>query len=236
MPPPTGLAARAFERAMSLNLENIGSALAAATPRTLLDVGCDDGDRTIELARRAGASEVFGVEAVAERAEAARRRGIEVVVTDLTTGLPYAESTFDAVVSNQVIEHLHDTDSFVSECARVVRPGGVVVTSTENLASWHNLVALLCGWQPFSLTNVSRVTSGLGNPLALYRGLPHTQPETWQHIRVFAYRALRELFEAHGLVVESILGAGYYPLPAAVGLRDPRHAAFITAIARRPSV
>lgn len=44
---------------------------------------------------------------------------------------------------------------------------------------------------------------------------------TWQHLRVFGYRGLRELLEPHGLSVEDVRGAGYYPLPGRVA-RVPR--------------
>jgi SAM-dependent methyltransferase len=231
---PRNLAARAFVAAMEANLENIRSLLSAAPLPRLLDIGCDDGERTLDFAQSARATEIFGVEAIDERAELARRRGVQVEVADISAGLPYEDATFDGIVSNQVIEHLHDTDGFVQECHRVVRPGGLVVVSTENLASWHNIAALVCGWQPFSLTNVSGTTGGLGNPAAVFRGQPHTRPPSWQHVRVFAYRGLNELFDEHGFDVERIAGAGYFPLPASIGRRDPRHAALITISARRP--
>jgi SAM-dependent methyltransferase len=229
------LAARAFERAMRDNLANVEQALAAAAPvDALLDVGCDDGVRTLAFAAAARAASVHGVETVAEQAERARARGIEVAVADVETGLPYDDGSFDAVVSNQLLEHVHDTDRLVAELRRVLRPGGVAVVSTENLASWHNVLALVLGWQPFSLTNVSEVGPGLGNPAAVHRGSAQTRPRSWQHVRVFAHRGLRELFTGHGLAVERLLGAGYYPLPSRFGRHDPRHAAFLTVVARRP--
>jgi hypothetical protein len=49
---------------------------------------------------------------------------------------------------------------------------------------------------------------------------------------VFAYRGLRELFHAHRFTDVHLCGAGYYPLPAAVARRDPRHAAFLTVVSR----
>jgi hypothetical protein len=49
-------------------------------------------------------------------------------------------------------------------------------------------------------------------------------------VKVFSYRGLRELFEANGLKVRAIRGAGYYPLAAGAGKVDPRHAAFLTAV------
>lgn len=46
--------------------------------------------------------------------------------------LPFADGSFDAVCSNAVLEHVDDLPAFVSEAARVLRPGGVV----DML--WHN--------------------------------------------------------------------------------------------------
>jgi SAM-dependent methyltransferase len=46
--------------------------------------------------------------------------------------LPFADESFDAVCSNAVLEHVGDLPAFVSETARVLRPGGVV----DML--WHN--------------------------------------------------------------------------------------------------
>lgn len=229
-------AALMFERAMTHNVANVRAALAEVAPvGRLLDIGCDDGERTEEFARAAGAGAVFGVESEADAAAAARERGIDVAVADLGDGLPYDDDAFDAVVSNQVIEHLHDTDLFASEVARVLAPGGTAVISTENLASWHNIAALVLGWQPFSLTNVTSSRTGLGNPAAVHRGVEHTRPASWQHVRVFSYRGLSELFAAYGLDVVRVDGAGYYPLPTRVARRDPRHAAFITVVARKPA-
>lgn len=219
---------------MEANLDNINRLLGASPRPRLLDIGCDDGLRTLSFAAHASATEIFGFEAVPERAEAARSRGIQIEVGDIAGGLPWPDASFDAIVSNQVIEHVSDTDAFVRECRRVTRPNGIVIVSTENLASWHNIAALVLGWQPFSLTNISATIGGLGNPAAIFRDRPHTQPSTWQHVHVFAYRGLSELFANHGLLVDEIAGAGYYPLPARLGCRDPRHAAFITVAARLP--
>jgi SAM-dependent methyltransferase len=227
-------AAAMFNRAMALNLENVERALQLA-PRDgrLLDLGCDDGVRTRGFAAAAQAREVHGVELAAAAAGAARARGITVAEADLNGPLPFSDASFDVVVSNQVIEHLTNTDGFVSEIARVLSPGGVAVVSTENLASWHNVAALALGWQPFSLGNVTSRRAGLGNPLAIHRG-ENVGPGSWQHVKVFSYRGLRELFEACGLTVRALTGAGYYPLPAVIGRVEPRHAAFLTIVCSRP--
>jgi SAM-dependent methyltransferase len=226
-------AARAFAAAADANFANVRRALAGAPPGgVLVDLGCDDGGHTLEFAAAARARRVCGVDVVEERGAAARERGVDFTLADLNVPLPYSDASFDVVVSNQVIEHLTDTDSFVHELHRVLRPGGIAVVSTENLASWHNVLALLLGWQPFSLSNVSGTRLGLGNPLAAQRGQAPTL-RSWEHVRVFAYRGLTELFEAHGFTVEKVVGAGYYGLPAALARLDPRHAAFLTVTARK---
>ena len=216
---------------MQENLGNIRRALEGAPAGgALVDLGCADGSRTLDFAAQARAGSTYGVEVTPAHARAARARGVDVVEADLNGRLPFDDARFDIVVSNQVIEHLADTDRFVSEIRRILRPGGLAVTSTENLASWHNISALLLGWQPFSLTNVTRRGGGVGNPLALHRGEEPALP-TWEHMRVFAYRGLRELFLTHGFTVTAVLGAGYYPLGARVGRLEPRHAAFLTLVA-----
>ena len=228
------LAAAAFDRAMAANIDNIVTLLEHDPSAVLLDVGCDDGELTMQLARAVGTTSVHGVEVVEGRASLARSRGVAVSATDLNQGLPYHDGAFDVVCGNQVIEHLADTDRFVAEIFRVLRPGGYAILSTENLASWHNVVALVFGWQPFSLTNVTSTRMGLGNPLAVHRHSNWEHGETWQHRRVFAFQGLRELLKAHAFDVEQTLGAGYYPLPCRVARIYSRHAAFLAVKARRP--
>jgi SAM-dependent methyltransferase len=46
--------------------------------------------------------------------------------------LPLADGEVDVVVNFQVIEHLWDQGQFVTECARVLRPRGVLLMSTPN--------------------------------------------------------------------------------------------------------
>jgi hypothetical protein len=74
---------------------------------------------------------------------------------------------------------------------------------------------------------VSEKASDIGNPLAIHRG-EKPKLKSWQHVRLFSFRGLKEIFEKHGFRVVRLLGAGYYPLPSFFAGWDPRHAAFLT--------
>ena len=227
---------RVYESASRLNRGNIvelARRARAGGRMVLLDLGCDDGVWTRSLAEAVGADEMYGVEIVEGSAREAAANGVRVSRLDLSQPLTELPSgAFDLVHANQVIEHVPSVDLFVSEVHRLLRPGGHAVISTENGSSWHNVFAAAMGWQIFSLTNVSSLKAGLGNPLAIQRGRsPYTG--TWTHKTVFNYRGLREMFEAHGFKNVEIAGAGYFPLPAILGKLDPRHSAFITVFAEK---
>jgi 2-polyprenyl-3-methyl-5-hydroxy-6-metoxy-1,4-benzoquinol methylase len=154
----------AVEDAAERNVTNIERLIDPGDASILLDLGCDDGSLTVRLAARAGATEIHGVEIVDERARIAAERGIQISPNDLNEPLAYADGTFDLVCTNQVIEHLVETELFVREIKRVLKPEGYAVVPTENLASWHNIASLFEGWQPFSLVNVSHEHGSIGNP------------------------------------------------------------------------
>lgn len=222
-----------FTTAMEQNVAELRSLVHArsSSEAVVCDIGCWDATSLLRYAPPDAT--LTGLELSEQAARVATTRGVAAVVADISSPWPLRDASLDLVTSNQVIEHVPDTDHFVGEVFRVLRPGGSAVISTENLASWHNIAALLFGWQPFSITNVSTRRASIGNPMS---NLRHGEDlgVGWQHVRVFAHRGLMELFEVHGFTDVSIHGAGYYPLPSGFGRRDPRHAAFITVAARRP--
>jgi SAM-dependent methyltransferase len=221
------IALRLYAASDALNRRNIKELIQGLPSSALCDLGCDDGAWTIELNSGLGGHKVFGVEIVPDRARIAYGRGVDVSIANLAAGFPFNDESFDLVHANQVIEHVSDVDHFLAEANRVLRIGGVAVISTENGSSWHNILAATMGWQIFSLTNVSGLNGGVGNPLALHRGSP---PSTlWaRHKTIFNYRGLIEILRVHGFKVIRSLGAGYYPLPARLGRVDARHSHFIT--------
>lgn len=217
------------------NNKNILSLLEKNQNATIIDLGCDDGKWTRKLAIRVGTNKIFGIEVIKSRIKLAKKNKIDVLECDLNKKFPYRNKSFDIVHSNQVIEHLNDTDSFIEEIYRVLKPGGFAIISTENLSSWHNIFALLLGFQPFSMTNFSKL-GNIGNPLALWNGKVsrNSAIKSWQHQRLFSYRGLTDIFSKHGFKVEVVKTSGYYPLPGFFSRIDPVHGHWISIKARRP--
>ncbi|MEU6850009.1 class I SAM-dependent methyltransferase [Actinacidiphila alni] len=100
---------------------------------TLLDIGCGTGLVT-ELLDRPGLR-VFGVDASQGMARVAAERLGPSVVLGTGRRLPFADASLDAVSAVWLLHLLPDAPAVVAECARVLRPGGVFVTTVDKDAS-----------------------------------------------------------------------------------------------------
>ena len=97
----------------------------------VLEAGCGEGygaDLISRVARRVIALDYDETTVLHVRARYPR---VEVMHGNLAE-LPLADASVDVVVNFQVIEHLWDQTQFVRECARVLRPSGLLMVSTPN--------------------------------------------------------------------------------------------------------
>ena len=105
-------------------------------------------------------------------------RGVGLDITkgdDLEQPFKIKSASVDLVIALEIIEHLFDTDHFLSEINRVLKPGGYLILSTPNLASLTNRLKLLFGRYPKYL-EYSRAGAG---HLHLYTpGILRTQIES----------------------------------------------------------
>ena len=97
----------------------------------VVDAGCGEGYGSRILARHA--RRVLALDLDEPTLVRARKRypAPGFARSDLLR-MPLDRSSVDAIVALQVLEHVTDAEAFVQACARVLRPGGVLVLSTPN--------------------------------------------------------------------------------------------------------
>ena len=105
----------------------------------ILDAACGTGFGTYALAQ--GASTAVGVDLAPDAIDEARARylapGLFYLIMDVAK-LAFRSATFDAVISQDTIEHLPDDKGFVAEAARVLSPGGIFIVFTPHREAHTN--------------------------------------------------------------------------------------------------
>jgi SAM-dependent methyltransferase len=147
-------------------------------PGRLLEVGCAGGWLLKHAIERGWSAQ--GVELSADAVAHARGLGLEVFHGDLIAASLPADS-FDLIYLGDVLEHVPDCRGTLAECARVLKPGGILYLrgpiTTNSIARSLALAA----------------SGALGHTLIL-REPPY-------HLWEFTPGSLRRLFEACGLEV-----------------------------------
>jgi SAM-dependent methyltransferase len=112
----------------------------------LLDIGCGDGEVIARVADRY--AHIVGADiSPAVVQEAARRRGAIArwLVLDASRTLPFADASFDAIVSLSTLQYLFDPSTFLRDAHRLLRPGGRLLVETPNVAYLPQRLRLLAG-------------------------------------------------------------------------------------------
>ncbi len=116
--------------------------------------------------------------------------GIDARVHDLSQPFPFEKNSFDGAVCIEVLEHLYDPKFTVSEIFRVLKPGGLLVTSVPNNGYFRERL------RAFTHAELSTSISDFSNE---WKGA---------HIRFYNLRSFRRLFEVSGFQIESVRSNG----------------------------
>ncbi|MEA2575705.1 MAG: hypothetical protein QOH93_3003 [Chloroflexia bacterium] len=134
------------ENHQEANLRDIRLVLGSPVHVTrVLDLGAGMGGLSVALLREFGDSglEVQATDYNPSYAQIARLRArrysLDLPIT-VAAGekLPYSDSQFDVVLCMDVLEHVQDVEAVLSEIFRVLKPGGVVLTTVPNRRAFRD--------------------------------------------------------------------------------------------------
>ncbi|HXH37916.1 MAG TPA: methyltransferase domain-containing protein [Thermoanaerobaculia bacterium] len=115
----------------------------------VLDVGCGTGFPLIELAERLGSrAHVHGVDpwsgGLKRAAEKIAGRGTPNVTLHegSASAMPFADATFDLIVSNLGVNNFEDRAAAIRECRRVARKGATLALTTNLQGHMRELYAV----------------------------------------------------------------------------------------------
>lgn len=166
----------------------------------VLDIGCGFGGLARLAGDYLGATEIHGIDIDPRVVDEARGKGVSVVLQDAGAGpLPFGDEFFDVTMTFGMMDYLEYFDGVIREISRVTRVGGFVLVSLPNLASWHNRLMLLRGYQPRDVEISSEILAGTK---ANYRA---SGERPAGHIHVPTLRAFVELMEYHGYETQGVL-------------------------------
>ncbi len=167
----------------------------------IADVGCGGGIFSEALARNG--ARVTGIDATRELIDVACEHALQSAIEidyRLGTSSELAASNaagFDAVVCMELIEHVPDPDALLRDCARLLKPNGLLIVSTLNRTPEAYALGIVAAEYAFSL---------------LPRG-------THDYANFIKPSELARSARRYGLALEDVSGMAYNPLTRHARLR-----------------
>lgn len=200
-------------------------------PVRLLDVGVGNG-RTLRYCQAAAIDQriaFHGVDNSTRRlANVHASWRWKLALGDVQKGLPYPDASFDAVVCEQVLEHLPDAPRVVGELVRVLAPGGLLIAGVPTFSA--------------PLAFLRR------NVVPVFDRLFGVKRD---HVQVFTLGSFRRLLEGAGLTIQDARGfrlvsggplafledyEWWYRLNRSVGRAVPGLCTEVQVLASKPAV
>lgn len=103
---------------------------------------------------------------------------------DFPADIPLPDNSVDLIVAAEVFEHLYSPINFISQSARVLKPGGRLLLTTPNVSYFGNICRLVCGKSIFPNLHESHF---------------YLKSEWRAHMRVYDASEIRTLMADGGL-------------------------------------
>jgi SAM-dependent methyltransferase len=170
--------------------DTVVNILQALPKGKLLDVPAGEG----ALAARLGQAG-FEIECCDLYPEIFRLPAVEIRRGDLAGTLPYPDQSFDYITCLEGLEHIENPQQAVREFARLLRPGGHLITSIPNILNVEErLKWLIYGYtshfKPLTRESVAQVRKQFGEKV-----------EVALHVNAIGYAELRYTLEEYGFEI-----------------------------------
>jgi methionine biosynthesis protein MetW len=146
----------------------------------VLDLGCGDGAllSTLIASRQVHG---YGIDIADENVLACVKRGVNVIQSDLESGLAgFRDHSFDTVILSQTLQQIHRVETIINEMLRV---GREVIVTFPNFAYWRH-----------------RVQLGVRGTMPVSKTLPYEWYNT-PNVRMFTVREFDRFCAEHGVAV-----------------------------------
>lgn len=127
-------------------IESILSASPKNPSKKILDIACNDGVLTAKYMKY---GKVLGLDINEKAIKICKKKGINALCADVSELSSKYNNSFDYVIAGDIIEHIFDSDTFLENIYRVMKPKGRLILTTPNVASLPRRLMLLLGYNPF---------------------------------------------------------------------------------------
>ena len=156
--------------------------LAPDRNRAILEIGCAEGSTGVYAKNEGKCGLYVGVELFRSAANVAASRIDRVYTANIESfDLPEPRESFDVLIASEVLEHLVDPWAVLRRLRRYLRPGGLVMASSPNVAHYSVIWMLLKG--DWTLADIGRMDR--------------------THLRWFTPRSYADMFQSCGFEVIS---------------------------------
>lgn len=181
----------------------------------ILEVGCGAG-RILRTLEALGYRHVVGLEISQSRLNYVQQQGQTSAGLICSDHVPFADASFDAVVSAAVIEHVVDPRAWLGELARVVRPGGIIsITSDSYMWKWLKRLGMYKTIQPLDEAiwpgKLKRWAHEAGLEVSAYGGFTNVPDQEYYFLKQLKrWASLRRRY----YLWRGIRGRQHKPVPA----------------------